>query len=86
MKIFVSDSAGALRQIEGESVVLELDDGTTIELAGFDWPDRPCSVAVWGGRQPQPWWTEKERHLSERINLSLVAGNCVEIWPGKAKK
>lgn len=87
MKIYVTDSAGELHQVEGESVVLELDNGKTIELAEFvRQSDRPAAISVWGGRQPLASWTEDDRHLSEQLNLSLVAGNCVDIWPGRAKK
>lgn len=87
MKIFVTDENGELHPVEGESVVLELENGKTIELAEFtDWPERPNSITVWGGRQPLGSWSEEDRHLSEQLNLSLVAGNCVEIWPGRAKK
>jgi hypothetical protein len=87
MKIFVTDENGELRQVEGESVVLELENGKTLELTEFtDRPERPSAVTVWGGRQPQPTWTEEDFHLSEQLNLSLIAGNCVELWPGRAKK
>lgn len=86
MKIYVTDSTGALRQIDGESVVIELDNGKTIEMANDAQPDRPDALAVWGGRQPQPWWGESERRLSEQLNVSLIAGNCMTVWPGRVKK
>lgn len=87
MKIFVTDSAGMLHQVEGESVVLELTNGKTIELVEYNHPgDRPNALSVWGGRQPQESWTEEDRHLIEQLNLTMSASNCVDIWPGRAKK
>lgn len=87
MKIYVTDKGGKLQPIEGESVVLELDNGKTIELAEFiRQTDRPAAISIWGGRQPRETWTEADRHLSEQLNLSLIAGNCVDVWPGQAKK
>ncbi|MGL4726369.1 MAG: hypothetical protein ACRCWW_17995 [Scandinavium sp.] len=87
MKIFVTDSKGALHEVEGESVVLQLENGKTIELAEVNpWCEAPDAITVWGGRQPLDSWTEEERGQTEQINLSLIAGNCVDIWPGRAKK
>jgi hypothetical protein len=88
MKIFVTDSTGALHEVEGESVVMQLSNGKTVELAECHYrPDAPISVTLWGGRQPQSSWAEDEAlRQSEQLNLSLIAGNCVDIWPGRAKK
>ncbi|MCS2169771.1 DM13 domain-containing protein [Scandinavium sp. TWS1a] len=87
MKIFVTDSTGALHQVEGETVVVELENGKTLELGEFNYrPDAPHAITIWGGRQPLDSWTEEDRHLSEQLNLTLIAGNCVDVWPGRAKK
>ncbi|SNY61942.1 hypothetical protein [Enterobacter sp. CC120223-11] len=87
MKIFVTDSEGVLREVEGETVVLELSNGKTIELAEItDWPERQTAITIWGGRQPLESWTEDDRHKTEQLNMSLVAGNCVDVWPGRVKK
>lgn len=87
MKIFVTDSNGNLHEVEGESVVLQLENGKTIEMAELNpWRDRPNAISVWGGRQPLETWSEEDRNKVEQINLTLIAGNCVDIWPGQAKK
>lgn len=86
MKIYVTDGSGNLIPIDGTSVVLELENGKTVELAEIPRPEGfPPALTLWGGRQPQPTWTEADRHRTEQLNLSLVAGNCVDIWPGRVK-
>ncbi|WLI78418.1 hypothetical protein Q5705_07750 [Kosakonia sp. H02] len=87
MKIFVTNAQGELKQVEGESVVLELENGKTVELADLsNRLDYPHAVTLWGGRQPQENWTKEDLRLTEQLNLTLIAGNCVNIWPGRAKK
>lgn len=88
MKIYVTNGQGELTQVDGKSVVLELESGKTIELSHERYrADAPESITLWGGRQPQASWKEDETvRQSEQLNLSLIAGNCIDVWPGRAKK
>lgn len=85
MKIFITDTAGDLRQVEGESVVIMLDNGRTLEITPELNPSAQGKQAViWGGRVPKEGMTiETLKKQTERLILSPSAANCVSVRPGE---
>jgi hypothetical protein len=85
MKIFIAQKSGDLTLHKGKSIVIEFDDGETLELAESPEhlpPSIPDGVYVWGGREPSE---ETARVKESQVNITPVAANGIIVAPGCEK-
>lgn len=81
MNLYLIDQKGGLALQQGGSVVVEFDDGKTLELAESQQPlpaEIPDGIHIWGGRMPSA--SSKETAFST-LNVMPVASNGVIISP-----
>lgn len=85
MKIFITDDGGNLIPVDGKSVVIELNNGKTIEIAEeYGRDDIPEGINLWGGREPStslPFEEIKAR--TESLGVYPLAANALHVFPYK---
>ncbi|KKZ15832.1 hypothetical protein AAY84_23900 [Serratia marcescens] len=82
MKIFILDPAGNLVPVDGKGVVIELNNGKTLEIAD-DIPVNgiPEGINLWGGREPSALAPEERRAGTESLGVYPIAANALHIFP-----
>lgn len=77
-----TESGGALIDIHVSSILIEFDNGMTLELT-LNPGIRSLlpSLSIWGGRRPLSAWTIEDRKLACPLSLTSLAGNNCIIWP-----
>lgn len=85
MKIFITDNDGNLIPVEGKSVVIELNNGKTIEIAEeYGRDDIPEGIILWGGREPSPSLPFEEiKARTESLGVYPIAANALHVFPYK---
>ena len=85
MKIFITDNDGNLIPIDGKSVVIELNNGKTIEIAEeYGRDDIPEGINLWGGREPSPSLPFEEiKARTESLGVYPIAANAQHVFPYK---
>ncbi|MDO8232986.1 MULTISPECIES: hypothetical protein [Citrobacter freundii complex] len=85
MKIFITDNDGNLIPVEGKSVVIELNNGKTIEIAEeYGRDDIPEGINLWGGREPSPSLPFEEiKARTESLGVYPIAANALHVFPYK---
>lgn len=85
MKIFITDNDGNLIPIDGKSVVIELNNGKTIEIAEeYGRDDIPEGINLWGGREPSPSLPFEEiKARTESLGVYPIAANALYVFPYK---
>lgn len=85
MKIFITDDGGNLIPIDGKSVVIELNNGKTIEIAEeYGRDDIPEGINLWGGREPSPSLPFEEiKARTESLGVYPLAANALHVFPYK---
>ena len=85
MKIFITDDGGNLIPIDGKSVVIELNNGKTIEIAEeYGRDDIPEGINLWGGREPSPSLSFEEiKARTESLGVYPLAANALHVFPYK---
>lgn len=85
MKIFITDNDGNLIPVEGKSVVIELNNGKTIEIAEeYARDDIPEGINLWGGREPSPSLPFEEiKARTESLGVYPIAANALHVFPYK---
>ncbi|HGW6103360.1 TPA: hypothetical protein ACNIQM_001474 [Citrobacter werkmanii] len=85
MKIFITDNDGNLIPIDGKSVVIELNNGKTIEIAEEYGRDAiPEGINLWGGREPSPSLPFEEiKARTESLGVYPIAANAQHVFPYK---
>ncbi len=85
MKIFITDNDGNLIPIDGKSVVIELNNGKTIEIAEeYGRDDIPEGINLWGGREPSPSLPFEEiKARTESLGVYPIAANALHVFPYK---
>lgn len=85
MKIFITDNDGNLIPVEGKSVVIELNNGKTIEIAEeYGRDDIPEGINLWGGREPSPSLRFEEiKARTESLGVYPIAANALHVFPYK---
>lgn len=85
MKIFITDNDGNLIPIDGKSVVIELNNGKTIEIAEeYGRDDIPGGINLWGGREPSPSLLFEEiKARTESLGVYPIAANALHVFPYK---
>lgn len=81
MNLYLIDQKGGLALQQGGSVVVEFDDGKTLELAESQQPlptEIPDGIHIWGGRMPSVSSTDT---AFSTLNIMPVASNGVIISP-----
>lgn len=79
MAIFISDDNGHLLPLNGKNVVLELNNGKTLEVME-DYAKK--GLLVWGGREPIPGLPlEKAKERTESLGLYPLGANVVHVFP-----
>lgn len=81
MAIFISDDNGHLLPLNSKNVVLELNNGKTLEVME-DYAKK--GLLVWGGRKPIPGLLlEKAKERTESLGLYPLGANVVHVFPFK---
>lgn len=81
MAIFISDDNGNLLPLNGKNVVLELNNGKTLEVME-DYAKK--GLLVWGGRRPMTGLPlERAKERTESLGLYFLGANVVHIFPFK---
>jgi len=81
MAMFIADDDGHLRPLNGNNVVLELNNGKTLEVME-DYTKK--GLLVWGGREPIPGLPlEKAKERTECLGLYPLGANVVHVFPYK---
>lgn len=81
MAIFISDDNGHLLPLNNKNVVLELNNGKTLEVME-DYAKK--GLLVWGGRKPIPGLPlEKAMERTESLGLYPLGANVVYVFPFK---
>lgn len=85
MKIFITDDGGNLIPVDGKSVVIELNNGKTIEIAEeYGRDDIPEGINLWGGREPSPLLPFEEiKARTESLGVYPLAANALHVFPYK---
>ncbi|WP_213133915.1 hypothetical protein [Citrobacter sp. FP75] len=85
MKIYTTDNDGNLIPVDGKSVVIELNNGRTIEIAEeYSRNDIPEGINLWGGREPSSFLSEEEIITkTECLGVYPMAANALHIFPYK---
>lgn len=85
MKIFITDDGGNLIPVDGKSVVIELKNGKTIEIAEeYGRDDIPEGINLWGGREPSPSLPFEEiKARTESLGVYPIAANALHVFPYK---
>ncbi|AHY12946.1 MULTISPECIES: hypothetical protein [Citrobacter] len=85
MKIFITDNDGNLIPVDGKSVVIELNNGKTIEIAEeYGRDDIPEGINLWGGREPSPSLPFEEiKARTESLGVYPIAANALHVFPYK---
>ncbi|AWS97287.1 MULTISPECIES: hypothetical protein [Citrobacter] len=85
MKIFITDNDGNLIPVDGKSVVIELNNGKTIEIAEEYGRDNiPEGINLWGGREPSPSLPFEEiKARTESLGVYPLAANALHVFPYK---
>lgn len=85
MKIFITDNDGNLIPVDGKSVVIELNNGKTIEIAEeYGRDDIPEGINLWGGREPSPSLPFEEiKARTESLGVYPLAANALHVFPYK---
>ncbi|EGT0660843.1 hypothetical protein JAF83_001002 [Citrobacter werkmanii] len=85
MKIFITDNDGNMIPVEGKSVVIELNNGKTIEIAEeYARDDIPEGINLWGGREPSPSLPFEEiKARTESLGVYPIAANALHVFPYK---
>ena len=85
MKIFITDDGGKLIPVDGKSVVIELNNGKTIEIADeYGRDDIPEGINLWGGREPSPSLPFEEiKARTESLGVYPLAANALHVFPYK---
>ena len=85
MKIYVTDNDGNLIAVDGKSVVIELNNGSTLEIAEeYSRNDVPEGINLWGGREPSSFFsTEEIIAKTECLGVYPIAANALHIFPYK---
>lgn len=81
MNLYITDQKGGLALQQGGSIVVEFDNGKTLELAEGPQPlpaEIPDGIHIWGGRMPS--FTTTDNTFSP-LNIMPVASNGVIIAP-----
>lgn len=83
MKIFITDDGGNLIPVDGKSVVIELNNGKTIEIAEeYGRDDIPEGINLWGGREPSPSLPFEEiKARTESLGVYPLAANALHVFP-----
>ncbi|EKS6645990.1 hypothetical protein QCD58_004908 [Enterobacter hormaechei] len=82
MKIFILDEKGTLSPVDGKGVVIELDNGKTLEIVkGRSKKGIPEGINIWGGRVPATLPLEKRRAETESLGIYPLAANALHIFP-----
>lgn len=85
MKIFITDNDGNLIPVDGKSVVIELNNGKTIEIAEeYGRDDIPEGINLWGGREPSPSLPFEEiKARTESLGVYPISANALHVFPYK---
>ena len=85
MKIFITDDGGNLIPVDGKRVVIELNNGKTIEIAEeYGRDDIPEGINLWGGREPSPSLPFEEiKARTESLGVYPLAANALHVFPYK---
>ncbi|WP_235424013.1 hypothetical protein [Citrobacter koseri] len=82
MKIFILDEKGVLVPVDGKGVVIELNNGKTLEIAKEHRMEGiPEGVNIWGGRDPSSLPQEERRTGAESLGVYPTAANALHIFP-----
>lgn len=76
--MFIVDDAGSLQPVKDNKVVIELQNGKTIEFME-DYAKE--GLLVWGGREPDPELSfEETQQRTESLGLYPLAGNLIHVF------
>lgn len=81
MTMFITDEHSELHPIQEKNVVIELNNGKTLELLE-DYAQK--GLLVWGGREPIPGLPiEKAKEGTESVGIYPMGGNVIYVFPFK---
>ena len=78
MNLYITDQKGGLALQQGSSIVVEFDNGKTLELAESPQPlpaEIPDGIHIWGGRMPSVTAAD---NTFLPLNIVPVASNGID--------